>query len=278
MTKLSIYAPERVVTELADCDFYHTMDVPSYGCIKGDWDLRRGIRDYLGHVPLAGKRVIDVGAANGCLSFHMEAQGADVISYDLSADDPWDVVPFAGMRFTDYLAHRREHLRRINNGYWLCHRALKSRARMLHGTVYAMPEAVGTVDVAVFGSILLHLRDPFLALQSVLRLTKETVILADVASRRDAIGFLFGGLLRPKMTFLPQSKNRGPLDTWWNLSPEVIRRFLGVLGFGDTRMKYHRQWFKGSRRLLYTIVGHRTQPAPVLNLDGRYIGVQAAAG
>jgi hypothetical protein len=30
--------------------------------------------------------------------------------------------------------------------------------------VYDMPPAIGPVDVAVYGSILLHLRDPFRAL------------------------------------------------------------------------------------------------------------------
>jgi len=41
-----------------------------------------------------------------------------------------------------------------------------SRARMVYGSVYAIPTAIGAVDVATFGSVLLHVRDPFIALQN----------------------------------------------------------------------------------------------------------------
>jgi 2-polyprenyl-3-methyl-5-hydroxy-6-metoxy-1,4-benzoquinol methylase len=78
------YAAPRVITDVRDCFFYHTIDVPGHGTINGDWDLRPGIRDYLGQVDFLGKRVLDVGAASGFLTFTMEKQGAQVISYDLS--------------------------------------------------------------------------------------------------------------------------------------------------------------------------------------------------
>jgi hypothetical protein len=45
--------------------------------------------------------------------------------------------------------------------------------------VYAIPEEIGLVDIAVYGSILLHLRDPFLALQSGLKLVKDTVVTSE---------------------------------------------------------------------------------------------------
>ena len=46
--------------------------------------------------------------------------------------------------------------------------------------VYRIPEQIGPVDVAVYGSIPLHLRDPFLALQSGLKLTREAVIVSEL--------------------------------------------------------------------------------------------------
>src|SRR5262249_514123 len=163
MSERTIFAQPRVVTDVRDCCFYHTMEIPGHGVVEGQWDLRRGVDKYLGNVAFAGKRVLDVGAASGFLTFHMESQGADLIPYDLAPEHSWDVVPFAGIDLMEYLRERRETIRKLNNGYWFSHRAMASEAHMVHGTVYAIPEAIGTVDIATCG-ILLHLRDPFLAL------------------------------------------------------------------------------------------------------------------
>src|SRR5690242_1099326 len=102
MAGQDVYAEPRVITELRDCDFYHTVDVPGHGCVRGPWDLRQGIDRYLNYAHFSGKRVLDVGSASGFLSFHMEKQGAEVVSYDLSAvDGRWDVVPFAGTNLAE---------------------------------------------------------------------------------------------------------------------------------------------------------------------------------
>src|SRR5947208_16942976 len=37
-----VYATPRVVTDLADCYFYHTTDIPGVGTVRGEWDLRPG--------------------------------------------------------------------------------------------------------------------------------------------------------------------------------------------------------------------------------------------
>lgn len=67
--------------------FYHTIDLPGLGEMKGEWDLRIAPDAYLGNVDLANKRVLEMGTANGFLSFHMEKKGASVVSYDLSPEN-----------------------------------------------------------------------------------------------------------------------------------------------------------------------------------------------
>ena len=67
-------------------------------------------------------------------------------------------------------ADYRRRILRVNYSYWFCHRANRSRAQMVHGSVHAIPRAIGPVHTAVFGSILLHLRDPFLTLHDSLSL------------------------------------------------------------------------------------------------------------
>ena len=80
----SVYAEPRTVTDLEECYFYHSMEIPGYGLVEGPWDLRGGVDDYLGNVDLNGKRVLEVGTASGFLCFTMEGRGADVVAYDLS--------------------------------------------------------------------------------------------------------------------------------------------------------------------------------------------------
>jgi hypothetical protein len=74
-----IFAKPLKVDDVADCYFYHTMELPSHGVINGEWDLRAGVHDYLGRVEFAGKRVLEIGPASGFLTFEMEKRGAGVV-------------------------------------------------------------------------------------------------------------------------------------------------------------------------------------------------------
>lgn len=120
---------------------------------------------------------------------------------------------------------------------------------------YAVPAAIGPVDIATFGSVLLHVRDPFLALQNALRLTRETVIVTEPLWRRLA---LVGRLVRPPPAFRPDPRTAEPRDTWWTLTPDVVKAFIGVLGFEDAQVRYHVQTAGGRRQRMFTVVGRRT--------------------
>ena len=122
----SVYAEPRTVTDLEECYFYHSMEIPGYGLVEGPWDLRGGVDDYLGNVDLNGKRVLEVGTASGFLCFTMEGRGADVVAYDLSDEQSWDVVPYAQYDHASFDTERREHLRKLNTSWWLAHGAFES--------------------------------------------------------------------------------------------------------------------------------------------------------
>lgn len=245
---------------LDDCYFYHTTDIPGHGRVNGEWDLAPGIDAYLGSVPFAGRSVLDVGAATGFLTFHMERAGADLTSFDLSPAQSWDVVPLSSLDAAEHARVRRQHIGAINNGYWFCHRAFGSRARMAHGTVYAMPEDLGPVDVSVFGSILLHLRDPFLALHNAARLTRETLVVAEILPGNHALSRWTSRRLGLAQQFKPRFRRGAPWETWWNLPPALVQEFLGVLGFETSVVTYHTQLLKGRRMPMYTVVATRTRP------------------
>ncbi len=172
------------------------------------------------------------------------------------------MVPFAQYDYRGHQDEAREHVRRIHNAFWLCHAAFGSKARKVHGTVYEVPDEVGPVDVTTFGCVLLHLRDPFAALASALRLTRETVVVTEPVQLRrwPALLLRLSGCAAP--VFLPDARTAAPKDTWWALTPRVVRRFLAVLGFEEARVRYHRQRFAGRPHPMFTVVGRRTRPLP----------------
>ncbi len=258
MSANDVFAPSRIVEDLDQCDFYHTMDLPRHGTIKGQWDLRAGVREYLGGVDFRAKRVLDVGTASGYLAFWMESAGATVVGYDLSDAFDWDIVPYAGVDVRAEQLSQKRHIARLNNSFWFAHRALGSSVRVAYGSVYAIPEAIGAVDAAVFGSILLHLRDPFRALEQALGLTRETAIVTDALPRRAVLVPLLARWLGPCKFFLPDGRVQAPKVSWWLLTPAVIVRMLGVLGFESCKVTFHKQLYFGRRQRLYTVVGRRT--------------------
>ncbi len=259
-----LYAQPRDVTSTEACLFYHTMDIPGHGLVTGMWDLRPNVNKYLGQIELQGKRVLEIGTASGYLCFHMESQGAEVVAFDLSPTDKADIVPFARADVEKRYSDMTPWLDRIRNGFWLAHKAHDSRSKVVYGNVYAIPRGIGPVDVSTFGSILLHLRDPFLALQNALALTRETVVVTEpIWSWFNFLRFFspskrFGG----QLIFLPDAALMEPSTTWWYMSPMAIRRFVSVLGFEQSRVLYHfqRHVETGKRVLCYTVVGRRTVP------------------
>jgi hypothetical protein len=265
------------------------MDLPGHGVVGGQWDLRGREEDYLGGVSLQGKRVLELGTASGHLCRYMESQGADVVGFDLPAGELWNLVPFVGFDLDAYKPVVNQKIERLKNGWWFAHQLLGSRAKVVYGNIYDIPESIGPVDVATFGAILLHLRDPFQALHSALRLTRETAIVTEVHPDQPAGSKL--GAVEPESTsrlkkslkqllikarvisppyshpgrmyFLPAPgmTDRSLAASWWCFPPEVICRFLGVLGFADQTVTEHFQIVQGQQSRVYTVVGRRSKSA-----------------
>lgn len=247
------------VTDPSLCVFYHTMDIPGLGTVTGEWDLRQTAHIYLGEVDLRGKRVLDVGTTDGFLCFYAEQQGASsVVALDLSPKHDWDIVPFAGSDTYAALQARKAGIEKLNNAFWLAHRLLSSKAGMIYGDVYSFNWPSLDFDVAIFGAILLHLRDPFLALQRILPSVRETVIVAELLWPTKLLMYIASSLFgRPMLQFLPDPKTKRPVETWWAIPPATAQRWLAVLGFETQKVSYHRQKHRRRWHWMYTIVAQR---------------------
>lgn len=212
-----------------DCHFYHCIELPGHGLVKGSWDLRGRVKDYIGNVNVRGKRCLDVGTASGFLSFELEKLGAaEVVSFD--ADSPTRVheIPFHNSLFVNdharWLEQAGDWLRRLKNSYRYSHRLLNSRARPVYGSIYDLPaDQLGRFDVAVIGMLLVHLRDPIGALASVSRVLKpdgELVITEGMLPTEEPVARLHGD----------------PPGSWWAFSVGMYRKVFRMLGLEVARL------------------------------------------
>src|ERR1043166_4467556 len=224
-------ASPRHIENLADCYFYHTMELPDLGVQHGHWDLRGRFADYVGGVEVKGKSVLDIGTATGFLSFAAERLGASrVVSFDMSDVRQQAFVPFPGAQHSeDYEGWIRDYSARIEkwkNAYWLCHQLLNSKAEVFYGNVYQLPLELGQFDVAIVGSVLEHLIDPLSALISIARLTRERMILVTPLIQEDE-----------KIARFEPSADRPADDfTWWTYSVGLYRELFAILGFTVERI------------------------------------------
>lgn len=102
---------------------------------------------------LAGKRVLDIGAWNGCYSFECERRGAgEVVAYSL--ENP-DVTGFNRLKAL-----------------------LGSRVKYVQGSVYSLtPEDLGEFDLILFFGVLYHLRYPLLAIDRIRTVSRGDVLI-----------------------------------------------------------------------------------------------------
>lgn len=250
------YAAPLSVASADQCLFYHKMDIPGHGEVGGQWDLRGREDEYLGHVELAGARVLEIGPASGFLTFHMERRGAEVVAVELGPDADWDVVPHARLDLQQILAQRRAGMVMLRNGFWFAHERLKSLARVHYGSAYHLPPAMGRFDVAVMASVLLHTRDPLRIIEGCAAVA-DTVVVADL--HEPALDGLSA------MQFFPTAES-GQWDTWWRLGPDGLARFLEVIGFERVVVTHHEQLYVDDGLEhpvpVFTLVAHRAPPPP----------------
>ena len=260
---------------LEDCKFYHVMDIPGLSePTKGDWDLRKGVDEYLGHLNFKNRTVLELGPASGYITFHIEKLGAKVTSIDLPIKkDLWINIRRVKDNWQEELNALIKKIAMTQKAYWYAHKAFNSKAKLILSHVNDLPEEIGIYDISLMCSVILHLQNPFLGIQNMLRHTKEKAIITElggytrIKSFRNTIRNLIRRIMRPppSMTFIPD-EGRTPFK-WWYLSPEVIVNMANILGFEKNTITYHKQKADGRNTWFFTVVCERTVPIENCNYD-----------
>jgi hypothetical protein len=209
------------------CTFYHCMDFPDGDSVLGYWDIRGRFDQYVGHYPLRGKTVLDMGTAGGFLGFSAEAAGAVVTALDCRDASDFERIPFgANLYHTDRVAWDRAENKNgvspIRNGFLYAWHKLGSKATVSYTPIRELPYFDETFDVVIAGAVIEHLADPVGAVGAMCRLANEAVIVAFTPIANDA-----------KASMVPMGTWADPqLDyTWWLLSRGLLDRVFANLGF-----------------------------------------------
>jgi hypothetical protein len=173
----------------------------------------------------------------------MEKRGASVIAFDRyikDASDDLGLIPYYdfqtrfGYTLEQVVELRKKSQIALQNSFWLSHRLLNSKARLYCGNVYDGVGGIGQVDYCFFGCILLHLRDPLIALSTFANITREKIIITETHEE-------IGACANAPVMFLRANVNdQANHGTWWYLTPKLLETYLGVLGFKHFTLTFHR--------------------------------------
>jgi tRNA (mo5U34)-methyltransferase len=203
-------------------DWYHSIDVAPGITTKGAFDNRHSLA-IIPFPDLRGKRCLDVGTCDGFYALHMERQGAsEVVAIDLpdftALDYPPDIRhdPTVDLSDTD--------MRQRHGGFPVLQEVLETKIAWRGCSVYDLdPGDLGTFDVVVVGSLLLHLRDPVRALDAVRRVVRGTLVVAEPVHAPLT--------LRSRRHPLFELRGEGRDFQWWLGNDRGIRQLLRVGGF-----------------------------------------------
>ncbi|HEX2015692.1 MAG TPA: class I SAM-dependent methyltransferase [Solirubrobacteraceae bacterium] len=239
--------------------WYHTLDLGP-GLVTPGWFDLRPIVERMPWPDVRGKRCLDVGSYDGFLAFELERRGArEVICTDLADEQQWDWPP-------DMRAQGPERLAALvatekGAGFRLAAEALGSAVRRLELSVYDLDARdIGTFDLVVCGSLLLHLREPLRALEAIRGVCGGRFMSAEQID--------LGLSLRHPRRPLAELNGSGELCQWWVPNAAGHRRMLFAAGFAVERATRP-----------YTVPFGASHPVPRgLPSRARLLGRRLAAG
>jgi tRNA (mo5U34)-methyltransferase len=204
--------------------WYHSIELAP-GEVTPGWFDTRGAAAKVPLPPrLDGLRCLDVGTWDGFWAFEMERRGAgEVVAIDIDDPDRWDWPPQQRLQPERHAVELLQAVKGRGEGFRTAHAALGSHVRRRDRSVYELdPDVDGMFDVVFLGSLLLHLRDPVLALERLRGVCEGIAVIADTVElvpslvhRRRPIVRL-EGLDRP---------------WWWQPNRAALLRMIESAGF-----------------------------------------------
>jgi tRNA (mo5U34)-methyltransferase len=207
-----------LASRVNEISWYHVIDLPHSVTTPGRVDHRADVGHYGLPADMSGVRVLEVATFDGFWAFEFERRGADVVATDLASFSQIDLP----RRVREQLPPDSDEP--TGAGFRLAHAALRSRVERREISVYDLsPSTVGMFDLVFMSDLLIHLRDPQAALESIYSIVRP------------------GGQLLVAEVFDPELERRsGKALTelkrferyvWWTPSTAALHAMLNVAGF-----------------------------------------------
>jgi tRNA (mo5U34)-methyltransferase len=179
-----------------------------------------------------GKRCLDIGTYDGFFAFELERRGAaEVVATDIEDHALWDWPPDARPEVEGALEERHIGMRgpKKGAGFQLVAELIGSGVDWRAVNIYDIDAAeLGTFDLIVCGSLLVHLRDPIRALEAVRRITRRDGVF--VSSEQIELWLSLLGRRRA----LFRLDGSGQYCQWWLANTAGHGRLLYTAGFEVT--------------------------------------------
>ncbi len=185
---------------------YHKFDLGRGLVIEGDYDIGKYI-DHYGIPPhLEGSSVLDVGTASGALAVECARRGADVTAIDL-----W----------------------KSSEAMEIACSAFGVRVKYIQRDLFDLDDSLGTFDLVICGSMLLHVASPLDALRRMRSVCHDRVIVSTTCPADSATND------RPVCDFLGVHASDGDYWHYWTISSAALTRMLLAAGFATIGESSH---------------------------------------
>lgn len=184
---------------------YHRLPFDDNLFVEGDYDMHRYLPFYSLPDNLAGKSALDIGTASGFFAWECVRRGAIVTAIDI-----WEnplllhIAPFA-----------------------------TKPIRYVRTSIYDLTENFGQFDLVICGSLILHLPDPFGAVQRIRSVSADRAIIATTCPSDSE------GNDRPICDFIGKKAVAGDYWTHWSLSAAALRQMMLSAGFTRVESERH---------------------------------------
>jgi tRNA (mo5U34)-methyltransferase len=187
--------------------WYHSIELKEGLITEGilKLDFLKKTADAIFNFDLKGKSVLDIGAWDGFYSFEAKRRGARKVLA------------------TDHFCWSGEGWG-TKEGFDLARDALALEVEDMDIDVMEItPERIGQFDVVLFLGVFYHLKNPFLALESISKVCKEVLVL------ESHLDLLY--MKRPVMAFYPGDTLSNDPTNWWGPNVSLVKSMLQEVGF-----------------------------------------------
>jgi tRNA (mo5U34)-methyltransferase len=185
---------------------YHRLDMGDGLVIEGDYDMSKYAPYYRLPSRLDGKTVLDVGTASGYFAIECARRGARVTAIDI-----WDdSCLLSGLVETFGLD-----------------------VRYVQKTIYDLDASFGEFDLVVCGSLILHLPDPFGAIQRIRLVCGGRAIVSTACTDDSTTN------PAPMCEFTGQRARESDYWAYWRLSAAALRKMFQAAGFARIEGERH---------------------------------------